>query len=40
MSADDAEFEANWTAFVDRIAAPAAVHDAHMQDEVNKLIGK
>jgi len=40
MSADDAEFEANWTAFVDRIAAPAAVHDAHMQAEVNKLIGK
>ncbi|MBQ8313456.1 MAG: sugar ABC transporter substrate-binding protein [Clostridia bacterium] len=40
MSADDAEFEANWTAFVDRIAAPAAVHDEHMQAEVNKLIGK
>ncbi len=40
MSANDAEFEANWTAFVDRIAAPAAVHDEHMQAEVNKLIGK
>ena len=40
MSADDAEFEANWTAFVDRIAPSAAIHDEFMQAEVNKLIGK
>ena len=40
MSADDAEFDANWAAFVERIAPSAAVHDEHMQAEVNKLIGK
>ncbi len=40
MSADDAEFEANWASFVERIADSAAVHDEHMQAEVNKLIGK
>ncbi len=40
MSADDAEFEANWASFVERIAPSAAVHDEFMQAEVNKLIGK
>ncbi len=40
MSANDAEFEANWTAFVDRIAPSAAVHDEHMQAEVLKLVNK
>ncbi len=40
MSADDAEFEANWAAFVERIAPSAAIHDEFMQAEVNKLIGK
>ena len=38
MSANDEEFDANWDAFVERIAPSAAVHDAHMQAEVNKLI--
>ncbi len=40
MSATDEEFEANWTAFVDRIAPSAAIHDEFMQAEVNKLINK
>ncbi len=40
MSATEAEFEANWTAFVERIADSAAVHDAHMQAEVDKLVNK
>ncbi len=40
MSADDAEFEANWASFVERIAPSAAVHDEHMQNEVNKLVNK
>lgn len=40
MAADDAEFDAIWNAFVEKIAPSAAVHDEHMQNEVNKLIGK
>lgn len=40
MSANDAEFEANWTAFVDRIAPSAAVHDEFMQEQVNALVNK
>ncbi len=38
MSADDAEFEANWAAFVERIAPSAKVHDEFMQAEVLKLV--
>ena len=40
MSATEDEFEANWASFVERITPSAAVHDEHMQNEVNKLIGK
>ena len=40
MSANDAEFEANWTAFVDRIAPSAAVHDKFMQEQVTALVNK
>ena len=40
MSTTEAEFEANWTAFVDRIAPSAAVHDQFMQEQVNILINK
>ena len=40
MAADDAEFDTIWNAFVEKIAPSAAVHDEHMQNEVNKLIGK
>ncbi|MBP3452149.1 MAG: extracellular solute-binding protein [Clostridia bacterium] len=40
MAADDAEFDSIWNAFVEKIAPSAAVHDEHMQNEVNKLIGK
>nr|MBR4280858.1 sugar ABC transporter substrate-binding protein [Clostridia bacterium] len=39
-SANDAEFEANWASFVERIAPSAAVHDAHMQAEVDALVNK
>ncbi len=38
MSANDAEFEANWAAFVERIAPSAKVHDEFMQAEVLKLV--
>ena len=40
MSANDAEFEANWTAFVDRIAPSVAVHDKFMQEQVTALVNK
>ena len=38
MSADEAEFEANWAAFVERIAPSAKIHDEFMQAEVLKLV--
>ncbi|MBQ4639288.1 MAG: sugar ABC transporter substrate-binding protein [Clostridia bacterium] len=40
MSATEEEFNANWDAFVAEIAPSAAVHDAHMQAEVLKLVNK
>ena len=40
MSADDAELDANWDAFVKEIAPSAKVKTEFMQAEINKLIGK
>ena len=38
MSADDAEFEANWAAFQAEIAPCATVYEEYMQEEVLKLV--
>ena len=38
MSADDAEFEANWAAFQAEIAPCATVYEEYMQAEVLKLV--
>ena len=40
MSADDAELDANWAAFVKEITPSAQVKTEFMQAEINKLIGK
>ena len=40
MSANDAEFDANWAAFVEEIAPYAAVKTQFMQEEVLKLVEK
>ena len=40
MSADDAELDANWAAFVEEIAPSAKIKTEFMQAEINKLIGK
>lgn len=40
MSKDEAEFDANWDAFVKRITPSAEVYTEFMQAEINKLIGK
>ena len=40
MSADDADFDANWATFVKEITPSAQVKTEFIQQEVNKLIGK
>ena len=40
ISADDAELDANWAAFVKEIAPSAKIKTEFMQAEINKLIGK
>jgi putative aldouronate transport system substrate-binding protein len=40
MSADDADFDANWATFVKEITPSAQVKTEFIQQEINKLIGK